>query len=262
MKQIEKKTGLLWLEITAAAFILLIGTLLAPASQAEEMNLKLASDTINITTFYNGTTLTASGTVPADADVLVEVSGPKKNVALKVKGKVGGFLWMNKTDVELENTPAVYMVYTPEKLQTGLDKLGVGYQALVDNIAIEPESADKGFVFAEYVKLMEKAGVYGVNKGAITYGPADKGMKTYSLTLVIPPKMNAGDYMVRALACRQGTVIGRANQALQIRLTGLPKFIARLAFDHSLLFGIMAVVIAVAAGLIIGMLFKGGGGAH
>jgi hypothetical protein len=154
------------------------------------------------------------------------------------------------------------MVYTPAGLTTDLEKLGAGYQALVDDIAIEPETADKAFVFAEYVKLMEKAGVYAINNDAINYTPADNGRKVYALSMNIPPKMNAGDYTVRALAVRQGKVIDQAEQKLHVQLTGLPKFIARLAFGHSLLFGIMAVVIAVAAGLIIGMLFKGGGGAH
>jgi len=262
MKQIQKRMQNFVPVLVAAVACCLLLIMQPRTGLAGEVSLALASDTINITTFYNGTTLAASGTVPADADVVIEVSGPRKNVPLKVKGKVAGFLWMNKTDVELENTPAVYMVYTPAGLHDGLEKLGVGYRALVNDIAIEPESADKAFVFAEYVKLMEKAGVYAINKDAISYAPMDNGMKKYTLTLGIPPKMNAGDYTVRVLAVRQGEVVDQAQQNLHIQLTGLPKIIAKLAFEHSLLYGIMAVFIAVATGLIIGMLFKGGGGAH
>jgi ABC-type dipeptide/oligopeptide/nickel transport system permease subunit len=35
-----------------------------------------------------------------------------------------------------------------------------------------------------------------------------------------------------------------------------------MAFEHSLLYGIMAVVIAVFAGLFMGVIFKDRGGAH
>ena len=249
----------------------------APASDGDP-TLRLAHTTLQITTFYNGTTLKASGTLPADADVLLHVIGAKKDVALKVKGKVAGLLWMNKTDVELENTPAVYMVYTPEKVGKDLllaqlegdakalvrdvAMLGIGYKALVKDIDIKPETADKKFVFGEYVKLMEKAGVYGVYNGAVEYGPIKNGRKSFTVTLIIPPKMNAGKYQIEAVTVKDGKPVGRAGEEITIELSGLPKIIASLAYEHSLLFGIMAVAIAVATGLVIGVLFKGGGGAH
>jgi len=246
--------------IVIAAVLCWVAT--APAAE-QALRLNLAKSTLQITTFYNGQTLEATGTVPADADVVIEVSGPKKAVHLKEKGKVAGFLWMNKTDVSLENTPAVYMVYTPangDRLLT--PELGVGYKALVKDIEIEPASEDKAFVFGEYVKLMEKWGVYAVHEGSISYDTPKDGVKTFKATLVIPPKMNAGSYQVRAVAVKNGAVTGTDEQQLAIELTGFPKVIASLAFGKPLLFGIMAVVIAIATGLIIGALFKGGGGAH
>ena len=246
--------------------LMVIGLVWATAAPAADsgLSLKLAQSTIKISTFYNGTTLDVSGTVPADSDVMLQVSGPKKDVHLKVKGKVAGFLWMNKTDASLSNTPAVYMAYLPAgKAEDELGpELGIGYDALSDQIAIEPESLDKGFVFTEYVKLMEKAGVYAIHEGLIKYGPVNGGVKPFSVTMAIPSKMAAGDYQVQAIAVKDGKVVDRTEEKLTLELSGLPKAIANLAYGQPLLFGIMAVVIAVAAGLLIGALFKGGGGAH
>lgn len=231
---------------------------------AGALQMQLAADTINISTFYNGTTLEAKGTAPADVDVVLEVSGPKKDVHLKEKGKVLGFLWMNKTDVALENTPADYMIYTPEN--SGKDiiglQTGIGYQSLVKDIVINPETEDKAFIFAEYVKLMEKAGVYAINKGAVKYGPVTDGVKPFVATLIIPSKMSAGKYQVKAFAVQNGVVTDKMQTDLTIQLQGFPALISSLAYNHSLLFGIMAVVIAIAAGLLVGVLFKGGGGSH
>ena len=262
----KRTTQLLTPIVCAVAALFLAATAFTSSAAAVEEGalLKLAASKVEITTFYNGTTLTATGTIPADEDVVLEVSGPKKDVHLKEKGKVAGFLWMNKNDVSLENTPAVYMVYTP----TGpVDKyvnqqLGIGYAALVDNIAIEPEEADKAFIFGEYVKLMEKAGVYAINQGTISYGAPANGMKTFTVTLTIPSLMAAGDYTVHALTIKDGAVTNQASEKLTLILTGFPKTIADLAYGKPLLFGIMAVVIAVATGLFIGAIFKGGGGAH
>ena len=246
--------------------LLLMSFAWADSASAEDKSLmlKLAVRTIKISTFYNGTTLEVTGSMPQDADVVLQVSGPKKDVHLKEKGKVAGFLWMNKTDVSLENTPVVYMIYTPsgsaEKYIN--PELGVGYKALVKSITIEPETADKAFIFGEYVKLMEQSGVYAVNEGAVSYDNSNNGIKGFRATLTIPSKMAAGNYTVEAIAVREGVVISRTREDLSLELSGLPAAISSLAFGSPLMFGIMAVFIAVATGLIIGVIFRGGGGGH
>lgn len=232
------------------------------SSAAEKpLLMELASSTLEISTFYNGTTLEVTGSVPDDVDVVLQVSGPKKEVHLKEKGKVAGFLWMNKTDVSLENAPAVYMVYTPsgpvDKYLT--PELGLGYKALIKDISIKPESEDKNFIFGEYVKLMEQSGVYAIHEGAVKYGESNENMKGFSATLDIPSKMSPGNYQVKALAIKDGAIAGETQENLSMELTGLPAAIANIAFGQPLLFGIMAVTIALATGLIIGTIFKGGG---
>ncbi len=263
MKQKEKTMNKI---VSRFMIILLAGFVWVGLAQAAEepLQLKLAAGHVDISTFYNGTTLEVSGSLPADAEVVLQVSGPKKEVHLKEKGKVAGFLWMNKNDVTLENTPSVYMVYTPAGPVDNYLRpdLGVGYQALVQDIAINPESADKKFIFAEYVKLMEESGVYAIHEGSVKYGKSENGIKTFTVSLIVPSKMSAGAYQVEALAVKDGAAVGRVSEELTLKLTGLPAVIASMAFDKPLLFGIMAVVIAIATGLLIGVLFKGGGGAH
>ncbi len=225
----------------------------------------LADNNLKISTFYNGTTLDVTGKVPADHDVVVQVSGPRKDVHLKEKGKVAGFLWMNKTDVSLENTPAVYMIYTPIGRPAAAflgPHLNVGYKALLRDITISPASADKAFIFAEYVKLMEKSGVYAINEGTVRYGEPNNGMKEFAATLTIPSKMSAGAYKVTALAMHDGVVTNRVDKNLTLELSGLPAVISSMAYGRPLLFGFMAVFIAIGAGLVVGFLFRGGGGAH
>ena len=242
--------------------VFVISALLLPQNaRAAQVELSLDRPTIKITTFYNGTTLKINGSVPADTEAVLQVEGPRHNVPLKVKGKVAGVLWMNKTDVELEKTPAVYMIYSSSGL-TLTPETGVGYGALEEHISIIPETADKQFVFGEYIKLMEKSGVYGIFKGGLNYAESRDGRRSFSATITIPPKMNAGDYTITAVAVKNGKNTAQATKQLTIVLSGLPKAIASLAFGMPLLFGIMAVFIAVATGLIIGVLFKGGGGAH
>ncbi len=225
------------------------------------MEFELTSTTLNISTFYNGTTLEVKGKVPVAADVVLQVSGPRHEVHLKEKGKVAGFLWMNTGDVTLENTPAVYMIYLPSGSQEDFinPSTAIGYKALLSEVTIHPESADKEYIFGEYIKLMEKSGVYAVNDSAIRYGDTRDAMKDFSATLTIPPKMSAGTYSVKAIAVTDGVAGEPIQKDLTLTLSGFPKLIASMANGKPLLFGVMAVFIAVAAGLVMGVLFRGGG---
>jgi hypothetical protein len=74
--------------------------------------------------------------------------------------------------------------------------------------------------------------------------------------------MKAGAYSVEAIAVKSGVAISRVKEDLTLELTGLPATISSLAYGSPLLFGFMAVFIAIATGLLIGMIFRGGGGAH
>jgi uncharacterized protein (TIGR02186 family) len=261
MKQKIEMIGTFGRFMLAAVLMLTLSPWSAKAVEGT-LQLELSSNVIAISTFYNGTTLEVHGMVPAATDVVIQVSGPRHEVHLKEKGKVAGFLWMNKTDVTLENTPAVYMVYTPGKADLLKPELGVGYKSLLNDIAISPETEDKAFVFGEYVKLMEESGVYVINDSELKYGEKVGGLKRFSATLNIPSKMSAGHYEVKAISIQDGAVLGQVSQGLQLELKGLPALISTMAYGRPLLFGIMAVVIAIGAGLIIGVIFRGGGGAH
>jgi len=252
------------ISLRAACLLLaLMGLFLAPAG-SRAMELRLDTNQIHITTFYNGTTVQATGSIAPDQELLLQVVGPKTEVHLKEKGKVAGFLWMNKQDVTLAETPSVYMVYTPGEDGDALlgPGVGVGYDAVRQAVEIEPESEDKAFVFGEFVKLMEKYHVYGIHRGAVVYEPVRDGRKPFTVTLEIPPKMTEGDYRIEAVAVADGHVVDRAAADLHIEMTALPAWLARLAYGRPLLFGVMSVCIAVATGLLIGAVFKGGGGSH
>ena len=248
--------------LVAALLLLLVPDTMVLA--ADQVQMDLSTHVIRIPAFYNGTTLEASGKVPAGTDVVVRVMGPREEVHLKEKGKVFGFLWMNKTDVTLGNTPAVYMLYVPEKGGRALlsPELGLGYQALEQEVTLEPATEDKSFVLGEYVKLMEKYGVYNDHAGSIQYTDTPNGERRFVTTLIIPPKMKPGQYQVQCYAVRDGKVSGQGSDTLTIELTGMPALIANMAYNHALIYGIIAVCIAIAAGLLMGMLFKGKGGAH
>ena len=74
--------------------------------------------------------------------------------------------------------------------------------------------------------------------------------------------MSEDDYTIEVLAVKEGQLIEQASSDLQVKMVGFPEQLFRLAFQRSLLYGVLSVLIAVGAGLFMGTLFRGKGGAH
>lgn len=244
-------TGLAVLTLTSYSF-------------AAPVALHLDKTTIEIGTFYNGTTILASGTVPSGSEAVVRVSGNAEELHLKKKGRVGGLLWMNTGDVTIENAPKIYMLYASAAGQEVFadPKLGVGIESLREKIKVSPESEDQGFISGEFIKLKKHDDVYAEFPGTVTYSDQPGGDRQYQVSLQIPPRMNADDYAIEVLAVKDGRIVGQTDSGLQVKMVGFPEQLSRLAFNHGLLYGIFSVLVAVAAGFITGALFRGKGGAH
>ena len=248
--------------ILGTGLLLLALTTFAAAAPVE---LKLDKSTIEIGTFYNGTTVQAAGTVPAGSEAVVRVLGKDEELHLKKKGKVGGLLWMNTGDLTIEHAPRIYMLYGAASAEAVLadPKLGVSLDSLRDKVKILPEDEDQKFFFNEFIKMKKHDAVYAEFPGSVTYKDQAGGDRQFQVNLQIPPRMGEDDYSIEVLAVRDGQIIGQAASGLQVKMVGFPEQLSRLAFQRSLLYGVLSVLIAVAGGFFMGALFSGkGGGAH
>ena len=61
-------------------------------------------------------------------------------------------------------------------------------------------------------------------------------------------------------AIRDGQAVEQQCVPLAVQMIGFPALLMSLAYEHALLYGILAVVIAIFTGFVMGYLFKGGGG--
>jgi uncharacterized protein (TIGR02186 family) len=247
-------------------FLLVWGTLwchVLPGWSAET-TMDLLPELVQIGTFYNGTAVTVSGEVPAGSEVVVRLSGEAEDLHLKKKGKIGGLLWMNTGDLTFHNAPRVYKLYTSKAL-SDLDNSPAGefgFTALINRIEISPAAEDKGFLANEFVRLKKKDKLYSHEGDTVSFGAPEGGMKTFQASLNIPPAMKQGTYTVEVAAVQDGRILATASKPLELKQVSFPAQLTELAFGHSLWFGIMAVVIAVLAGLLTGVMFKDKGGAH
>jgi len=251
-------------------FALGMWAFLSPVAAEETLQLTIAPESVAIDAFYHGSRILVTGKLPADCEAIVRIMGQRSNLHLKKKGRVGGILWMNLDTITIENVPSVFMIYTAKDLtellgphpeSSGVRKLGLA--SLQEHTRIVPISADHDALFKEFIKLKDKEGFYRTSQGLVHYGSAGDTQKSFEVSIPLPARFPPATYQVEVYAVRQGEVVAQAAQPLEVTMVGFPALLSSFAFRRGALFGLFAVVVAVVAGLIIGVVFSGSkGGSH
>ena len=241
------------------------------AGSTESFTAKHEPNLIAIGAFFNGTQLTVSGKVGVENDVVVIVSGKREELTLKKKGKALGLLWMNLADVHFKNVPNFYILYSSNgKMESAVtgpktwEKLGIGFEYLKKEIEIEAPQAERDALASEFLKLKQNHGLYAFHPKGISFGQKNEKEKSFTAAIWIPPRIPIGEYQVRVMEIHEDQLVDNSTSQLKVKEEGIPLMLSSLAFNHSILYGFLAVLIAVAAGLAMDFFFGTGkgGGAH
>jgi len=244
-------------------FFVFGAALLANTALARAADVQFSVDraAIGMGLLYSGTSIAVTGTVPEGSQVVVRFIGKIGEMEMKQKGRAMGLLWMNMNTLRFSNMPAVCLVGTSAPLaalgQAG-EKLGLA--GVADSIAIEPASADRKVLLPELLKLKKNERLYREDDGAVQLSPARDGLQAFSAKISVPSRLFPGDYSVEVFAVKDGAVIAQGVKPVTASLVGIPAFIANLAFNHGTWYGVLASVIAILAGLIVGRIFQSKGG--
>lgn len=233
---------------------------------------ELTADTnhnrVTIDFFYNGSTMSVKGVYDPGADLVIKLTSPDGHEALKRKGKVGGVLWMNVGTLEMENVPGVYFLHSTKKIEDILsaeerEKHIIGYPALQKHVEMNPvtDDAEKAKWFEEFVRFKEHARLYSTSTGKISLTQKD-GKGNYYIKTEWPYQVPPGKYDVTVYAVKNGKISETAQSSITVEQVGIVKTLADMAKNNGAIYGIISIVIALAAGFGVGMIFRKGGGAH
>lgn len=248
--------------LSRIAILLLAVSLTAPVAARAAAPLDFSLDTrdISIGADYNGTVLRVDGKAPAGSDVVVRVLGAAGDQHLKQKGRALGLLWMNMGSLTLRNVPSLYLVFSSRPVaDLGPAARGLGLEGVRDGLQVEPASADTPAIRAEFLGLKTSEGLYRESAGGIELGVAEGAIQPFEARLSIPSRLAPGTYTVEVTALRDGQVLAQSGQEVRARLTGAPAMLSDMAFGHAALYGILATIIAILAGLGIGLVFQSKG---
>jgi hypothetical protein len=136
-----------------------------------------------------------------------------------------------------------------------------GLKSLTKDITLAgvPDKETDKFL-EQFLELKQSEELYAALPGGLKLTPAADGRLEVRGKFWLPANVKPEEYKVCLTAIRDGQAVGQQCAPLAVQMIGFPALLMSLAFEHGLLYGILAVVIAIFTGFLMGYLFKGGGG--
>jgi uncharacterized protein (TIGR02186 family) len=221
-------------------------------------NVQVIPDNIEVGTFFNGLQVKVTAEIPYSNDVIVKLVGKEKEMELNKKGKKG-IIWLNLSKVKVENAPSIYILSCTDRLEKicsdeEQEKEMLGYNSLKGRVAFKSDLPLTGIEFDEFIKLKEHSGYYNIDNKARIKSISD-GKQFLEATLEIPSFISADDYNVVIYCFKDRNLIDKTIVKLSVEEVGLPLLITNLAKGSPAIYGILAIVVAMIAGGIIGLVF-------
>jgi uncharacterized protein (TIGR02186 family) len=247
--------------------ILLLGGFFCQNIQAEPLNPGLQMthpQKLLITSFFHGEEISIQALIPADHEVALRMLGPEEDLHLLEKGRVWG-LWMNVRQVTFHHVPKLYLLHTSKNLsaladQETRDRLRMDYRSLLSRSLGTDEVPSKSLLLDQLIKLKEHDKLYQIQAGSIRIKSlGDGSLDQIDAKLPLPARISPGSYTLELISFYNGRGTLLQRKSIEVRLSGFPDLLYRLARENGLIYGVLAVVFATLSGLAIGVVFTSRG---
>lgn len=228
----------------------------AAPSRAQQVVADLSQHLVAITTGFVGTDVLLFGAVEGSGDVVVIVRGPDRREVVRRKARVGG-IWVNVEELAFTNAPSFYAIAASRPVEDLLSvRLRARHRIGTEFLDLRPaRQADPKAIEAFRGGLMRnkaRKGLYLDTPGRVSF----LGNRLFRTTLSFPANVPTGTYTVEVLLVRNGGVVSAQTSPLLISKIGVGAEVYRFANNYAMLYGIIAILIALAAGWIAAAAFR------
>jgi uncharacterized protein (TIGR02186 family) len=240
-----------------ARWCMVFGALCVPASaNAQSIVADLSTREVAISTGFTGAELLLFGATEGFGDIVVTVEGPKRDEIVRRKERVAG-IWVNGTSVTFEDAPAYYRTAASKPLNEiasaqALEKLKIG-SGRIDLTTRSQDSAERVLKFRDaFIRSKKRQALYSEDISDIRI---IRG-RLFRSTIPFPVNVPTGTYQVTVHLFKDGRLVSSEKTPLTVHKVGLEAKIYDFAHDHAAWYGIIAIVIALVAGWLAGVIFR------
>jgi len=236
-----------------ALLCLLLAT---PLRAGEEVVAGLSQARVSITTDFEGSEILVFGAVKRSAPapiepplhVIITVTGPTLPVTVREKDRRFG-IWVNADAAEIDAAPSFYAISTTAPLTEILSETEDLRRHISINRAIR--AVDTGVAkgsperFTEaLIRIRKEDGLYQIREGSVALTEDT----LFRAGIALPANLTEGDYTTRIFLTRGREVIDAYETRIGVSKVGLERWIYNLAHQRPLIYGLLSLAIAIAAG--------------
>jgi len=241
----------------------------ASTSQAKEkLQMGISVDVVPVSSSFDGQDIVIFGSIEGaeqaalyrgEYDVVIEVIGALEEAVVRKKERIGG-IWVNAAAREYIDVPSYYSVLSRNKLSdvsdlSFLNSLGIG----IDNLSARPKDQSNIQEFLTQGEFSRALRRIRIDEGLFSESPEALEQLSPSLfraTLSLPPNVPIGSHTVRAYLFHDGKKLDETENNFEVRKVGFERWMYDLAHEQSLLYGIMAVLLAIFTGWAANAIFR------
>lgn len=234
-------------------FALIVLALLRPApAMSQELVTNLSKYLISIESTFTGAELLLFGAVEGrqldrQTDIAIVVRGPEDNLVVRRKAKVSG-IWVNYDAATIGSVPGYYAVVSTRPLdQIAAPELLLRHGIGLDNLNLPikpPKYGDVGPYLQAMIRLRAREDLYQSDANGVVF----VGDTLFRATVTMPANVPNGVFSASVYLFQDGNMIHAQTTPLYVSKAGFERFVYDLANRQPLIYGILAVAIAVFAG--------------
>lgn len=233
---------------------------------ATELQIGLSDDSVAITSSFDGDSVVVFGSIEggdpqaltqAQYDLVVALVGPDKDVVVRRKERRAG-VWINGDALPFVRVPSFYSLASNRKLieiaePPVLRDNKVGFEFLrFENGATLVDDAELD-IFRESLSRLKASQELSLKR---TDAVKFLSPTLFRAKLAVPANVPIGRHTARVWLFKDGQVIARKAARLEVRKKGFEQFMYNLAYKNGLLYGIMAVIVAILTGWLASVIFR------
>jgi uncharacterized protein (TIGR02186 family) len=242
-----------WLGFVAAPLLMAQTSskpVLVPDVSQRDIEIQYSFTGANLLLF--GAILYPGGRLPNDdkpTDIVVVVKGPVQSILVREKEKLGGLIWVNANRLRYRSAPSFYAIASSKPIAQMLDaRTRAIYELGLSSLQLSPASSaplpEQDRFARGLVDLKQRSGLYYEAPGAVEITDG----VLYRARVTIPARVPVGRFTAETFLIRDGRVLAAATREIDIRKSGFERFVARSAERHSILYGLIAVTLALLFG--------------
>jgi uncharacterized protein (TIGR02186 family) len=240
-----------------ACLLAAVLALAAKGARADEgIVLGLSQAEVSISTNFDGSEILIYGAVKRETpipegpplEVVVTLAGPSDPVVVWRKARRFG-IWINTEAVEVDRAPGFYAVVTSNPLDQVLKRVEdlrhrISIPRAIRSVGAPMNIEDASSFTDALIRIRTRSNLYQVIEDGVTVDQ----QTLFRAAVQLPSALTEGDYKTRIFLTRGGSVVAQYETVIDVRKVGMERWLFNLSRENAFLYGILSLVIAVAAG--------------